>query len=103
MGPRDIDSRDVFAKDVCGMGDFGPSSFFVPPRRKSEAQPPARLDSIDLGSEVLRSSSTVGIPGGGSGIEAVLSERISALKSDGLGVECLMLVGESGGVAVCGA
>lgn len=104
MGPRDIDSLEVFAKDVSVVGDFKGSCFFVPLRRKSVAQPPARLDSIDFGSEPLRSSKTVGMPGGGSGRDAVLSCLSSAIVGDcmGGGIECLLIMGERGGVADCG-
>ena len=102
MGPRDIDSREVFVKDVSEVGDLGPASFLVPPRRKSVAQPPARLDSIDRGSDVLRSSRRVVIPGGASGNDAVLSCR--SLVSSGAGTDAgaLLLTGDIGGVAICG-
>ena len=90
MGPRDIDSREVLVKEVSEAGDLGPVSFLVPPRRKSVAQPPARLDSIDRGSEVLRSSRRMGIPGGASGSDAVLSCRSIALDSNDEGVGALL-------------
>ena len=90
MGPRDIDSREVLVKEVSEAGDLGPVSFLVPPRRKSVAQPPARLDSIDRGSEVLRSSRRMGIPGGASGSDAVLSCRSMVLDSNDEGVGALL-------------
>lgn len=102
MGPRDIDSREVLVKEVSEAGDLGPVSFLVPPRRKSVAQPPARLDSIDRGSEVLRSSRRMGIPGGASGSDAVLSCRSEINSGAGIGAGALWLTGDIGGVAICG-
>ena len=86
--------------DVSEAVDFGPASFLVPPRRKSVAQPPARLDSIDRGSEVLRSSRRVGIPGGASGNDAVLSCRSVVSSEAGTGAGALLLTGDIGGVDI---
>ena len=89
MAPRDIDSREVFVNDI-SEGGACLTSFLVPPRRKSVAQPPARFDSTDCGSEVLRSSKRAGIPGGDSGRDAVLSCRSIVLDSNDEGVGALL-------------
>ena len=84
-----MDSREVLVNDISEAGACL-TSFFVPPRRKSVAQPPVRLDSTDCGSEVLRSSKRAAIPGGDSGSDAVLSCRSIALESNDEGVGALL-------------